>query len=172
MPEPIRHPQPIPFITLPNWVKAAARCGFNIEPVFRKLGIQTDLIHLESATVAVPVLERAMEACIARTRRGHFPFVLGETFAFDYLGQLLLDAPRVFRSGFITANIPGGTGSQTFNTISGGKDDVGLNNGAVGVKINLAGQLLLTADVLFRLDNKGLRQDITPLIGLSYVFRK
>jgi AraC-like DNA-binding protein len=100
-----RHPQPIPFITLPNWVKAAARCGFNIEPVFRELGIETDLIHLETATVPVTVLEQAMEACIARTRRGHFPFVLGETFSFDYLPDLetfvttsptLREAARVF----------------------------------------------------------------------------
>ena len=46
------HEAPIPFITLPNWVKAAAQCGFNIEPVFRELGIQTDLIHLEGETPA------------------------------------------------------------------------------------------------------------------------
>lgn len=82
------HEAPIPFITLPNWVKAAAQCGFNIEPVFRELGIQTDLIHLESATITLPVLEKAMAACVARTRRGHFPFALGETFAFEYLPDL------------------------------------------------------------------------------------
>ncbi|HUR41611.1 MAG TPA: AraC family transcriptional regulator ligand-binding domain-containing protein [Verrucomicrobiae bacterium] len=80
---------PIPFITLPNWVKAAGECGFNIEPVFRELGIQTDLVHLESATITVPVLEQVMTACVARTRRPrHFPFVLGETFAFEYLPDL------------------------------------------------------------------------------------
>src|ERR671936_372287 len=86
------HDAPIPFITLPNWVKAAAHCGFNIEPIFRELGIQTDLIHLESATVA-------------RSKGRHFPFVLGETFAFDYLPDLetfvttsptLREATRVF----------------------------------------------------------------------------
>jgi AraC-like DNA-binding protein len=95
---------PIPFITLPNWVKAAAHCGFNIEPVFRELGIQTDLIHLESATITVPVLEKVMTACVARAKVHHFPFVLGETFAFEYLPDLetflstsptLRDATRV-----------------------------------------------------------------------------
>jgi AraC-like DNA-binding protein len=104
MPEPM-HEAPIPFITLPNWVKAATRCGFNIEPVFRELGIQTDLIHLESATITQPVLERVMEACVARSKKHHFPFVLGETFAFDYLPDLetfvttsptLREATRVF----------------------------------------------------------------------------
>ena len=104
MSEPL-HEAPIPFITLPNWVKAAQQCGFNIEPVFRELGIQTDLIHLESATITQPVLEQVMEACVARARSQHFPFVLGETFAFDYLPDLetfvrtsptLREAARVF----------------------------------------------------------------------------
>lgn len=99
------HKDPIPFITLPNWVKAAALCGFNIQPVFRELGIQTDLIHLESATIERPLLEQVMEACIARSSRQHFPFVLGETFAFEYLPDLetflttsptLREAIRVF----------------------------------------------------------------------------
>lgn len=99
------HNGPVPFITLPNWVKAAAHCGFNIQPVFRDLGIQTDLIHLESATIERPLLEQVMEACIARSKRQHFPFVLGETFAFDYLPDLetflttsptLREALRVF----------------------------------------------------------------------------
>lgn len=99
------HPQPIPFVTLPNWVKAASKCGFNIETVFRELGTETDLVHLETATITVPMLERVMEACIARTRQGYFPFALGETFAFDYLPDLetflntsssLREATRVF----------------------------------------------------------------------------
>ena len=84
------HPTPIPFITLPNWVKAAAQCGFNIAPILREAGIATDLIHLESATVEAPLLQQVMAACVARTAGGaqHFPFVLGETFAFDYLPDI------------------------------------------------------------------------------------
>ena len=104
MPTPM-HEAPMPFITLPNWVKAAQQCGFNIEPVFRALKIETDLIHLESATITRPVLEQVMEECIARSKRRHFPLVLGETFAFDYLPDLetfvttsptLREAARVF----------------------------------------------------------------------------
>jgi AraC-like DNA-binding protein len=99
------HEAPMPFITLPNWVKAAQQCGFNIEPVFRELKIETDLIHLESATITRTVLEQVMEACIERSKGRHFPFVLGETFAFDYLPDLetfvttsptLREAARVF----------------------------------------------------------------------------
>ncbi len=92
------------------------------------------------------------------------------TLSFDYLGQALFNAPRVFRASSITDNVPGGTGSQVLQTISGGKDNVGLNSGAAGLKYNLFGNLLLTADILFRLDNKGLRQDVTPLVALSYAF--
>ncbi|MFA5938831.1 MAG: AraC family transcriptional regulator ligand-binding domain-containing protein [Sinimarinibacterium sp.] len=99
------HNDPIPFITLPNWVKAATACGFNIEPIFARLGIQTDLLHLEEATISAPVLGQAMDACVAASRSQHFPFVLGETFAFDYLPDIgtflataptLRDAMRVF----------------------------------------------------------------------------
>lgn len=81
-------PSPVPFITLPNWVKAAGQCGFSIEPVFRELGIETDLVHIESATIPQHLLVQVMEACIARSKHLHFPFVLGETYAFDYLPDL------------------------------------------------------------------------------------
>jgi len=95
------------------------------------------------------------------------------TLVFDYLGQVLFDAPRVVRTTTTVVNPPGGTGpatTQTLPTISGGKSNVGLNSGAAGLKYNLGGSLLLSADILFRLDNKGLRQDVTPLIALSYSF--
>ena len=82
------HSDPVPFITLPNWIKAAANCGFNIQPIFRELGIKTDLVHLESATIERPLLEKVMRACVARSRSQHFPFVLGESFAFEYLPDL------------------------------------------------------------------------------------
>ena len=82
------HNDPIPFITLPNWVKAAAVCGFNIQPVFRELDIDTDLVHLESATIGKAQMEQVMRECVQRSRQHHFPFVLGETFAFEYLPDL------------------------------------------------------------------------------------
>lgn len=82
------HEEPIPFITLPNWIKAATQCGFNIEPIFRNLGIETNLINLETATISRPLMEKVMDACVAQSRDQHFPFVLGETFAFEYLPDL------------------------------------------------------------------------------------
>ena len=50
------------------------------------------------------------------------------------------------------------------------KITVGLNNGAAGIKYNLFGRLLVTGDILFRLDNKGLRQNVVPLVAVSYAF--
>jgi hypothetical protein len=92
------------------------------------------------------------------------------TIAFDYLGQVLINAPRVFQESFITQDVPGGTGALRLPTISGGMDTIGLSSGAVGFKYNLFGSLLLTSNLLFRLDNKGLRQDLTPVVALSYAF--
>jgi hypothetical protein len=90
----------------------------------------------------------------------------------DYLGQTVFDAPRVARTTFTTENIPGGTGPLTLDTIRGEKKTTTLNNGSVGVKYNLFGGLLLTGNVLFRLDDHGLRQNVTPLVGLSYTFSR
>lgn len=78
----------VPLISLPNWVKAATACGFSIGAVYEELGIEADLVHVESATVSSLDMERLMAACVARSKRRHFPFALGETFAFEYLPDL------------------------------------------------------------------------------------
>ncbi|HLJ14941.1 MAG TPA: transporter [Bryobacteraceae bacterium] len=88
----------------------------------------------------------------------------------DYLGQVLVHAPRVFESSITTQAIPGGTGAVALPSISAGNDTIGFNNAAIGFKYNFVDRFLLTADLLFPLDNKGLRQDVTPLIGISYAF--
>jgi outer membrane putative beta-barrel porin/alpha-amylase len=94
------------------------------------------------------------------------------SLAFDYLGQTVFNAPQVFTSTFVTKNIPGGTGALSLPNIIGKNETMTLNSGAAGLKLNLFGGLLLTADVLFRMDNNGLRQDVTPLIALSRTFGK
>ena len=78
----------VPLITLPNWVKAAVACGFSIGEVLDDLGIEADLLHVERATLSVADMDRVMSACVARSKRRHFPFALGETFAFEYLPEL------------------------------------------------------------------------------------
>jgi len=99
------------------------------------------------------------------------------TLAADYLGQTLINTPRVFLSSYTTqpppvSLAPSPEAPEKLPTITAGKDTIGISSGAVGFKYNLFGQFLLTGNVLFRLDNKGLRQDVTPMVALSYAFGK
>jgi len=43
-------------------------------------------------------------------------------------------------------------------------------SGAVGFKFNPRGRLLIDANLLFSLNDHGLRDTLTPLIGLEYGF--
>ncbi len=43
-------------------------------------------------------------------------------------------------------------------------------NGALGFKVNLFGRLLLDTNVLFALDDNGVRDKVTPLVGIEYSF--
>ena len=117
-----------------------------------------------------PAIERNLPRLIFYSAGADFGVTSKLSLAFDYLGQTLFNAPRVKQTTFVTQNIPGGTGALTLNTIAGTHETFGLNSGAVGLKYNLFGQLLITADVLFRMDSNGLRQNVTPLIALSYAF--
>ena len=82
----------IPFVTLPNWIRAAAECGFQIDPLFERLGIKPDLIHLQQATISIEAMDELMLACVQACRQAspdrHFPFVLGESFSFEYLPEI------------------------------------------------------------------------------------
>jgi hypothetical protein len=48
--------------------------------------------------------------------------------------------------------------------------DVNQILGSVGVKINPFGNFLLTLNGLFPLNNEGLQDGFTPLIGIDYSF--
>lgn len=83
---------PIPFVTVTNWVRSAVLCGFNIEPLFKAVGVDTTRLHPEQANIGVRALVALMEHCVKAARRQpvphHFPVVLGESFAFDYLSDV------------------------------------------------------------------------------------
>ncbi len=82
----------IPFVTMTNWLRSAAVCGFNIEPLFREVGMDLANLHPEKSTTSVRALRELMQRCIEESRaidpHLHFPLVLGETFAFDYLSDV------------------------------------------------------------------------------------
>ena len=85
------------------------------------------------------------------------------TVAFDVLGRVYLDAPRIQRDQFRSPD-----GVTTFPNIRFTNQTFTEHDGATGAKLNIAGELLLDFNVLFRLDDNGLRDKVTPLIGFEY----
>ncbi len=82
----------IPFVTVTNWVRSAALCGFSIEPFFQEIGLDLNHLHPSEATVTLDGMRLLMQRCVDESRRHdshlHFPQVLGETFAFEYLADV------------------------------------------------------------------------------------
>jgi Putative MetA-pathway of phenol degradation len=94
------------------------------------------------------------------------------TLAGDYLGQELVNSPRI-GTETITSPGPLATTGQiaTFQTIVPlGKGVYNQSDAAVGVKISAWDHLLFTANAIVALNDGGLRQRVTPLLALSYVF--
>ena len=88
------------------------------------------------------------------------------TFVLDVLGTYLLDAPRLNQStfqGLDAARTP-------LPTVSFTTESYNLLSGAVGFKLNVVESLLVDVNLLFNLDNNGLRDKITPLVGFEYAF--
>jgi AraC-like DNA-binding protein len=79
--------KPIPLFMLSSWIKAAAKCGFNVQSLFHEAGIQVDLIRLDEVRVSPLQLISLLEQCVALSPGKHFPFVLGDTFAFESLPE-------------------------------------------------------------------------------------
>jgi len=88
------------------------------------------------------------------------------SLAFDILGQRVIDAPRLVGETFTTL-----TGGATFPNVRFVQaSSFNIHNGAIGLKLNPFGNLLLNANVLLKLDNGGVRDKITPLVGITYTF--
>jgi hypothetical protein len=86
------------------------------------------------------------------------------TVAADVLGQRVVDSPRLRTTQFRAAN------GQTFPQILFQRGSFNVTNGSFGLKINAGGSLLLDFNVLFKLDDAGLRDKVTPLVGFEYSF--
>jgi hypothetical protein len=87
------------------------------------------------------------------------------TLAADILGQRVIDAPRLLPETFTAL-----TGGGTWPNVNFETSSYTLTNGAIGLKVNPGGNLLLNFNVLLKLDNGGLRDKITPLVGIAYTF--
>jgi hypothetical protein len=87
------------------------------------------------------------------------------TLVFDVLGRYVIDAERLRAEAFQALD-----GRSTFPNIVFSRDSYHVVNGAIGLKGNVAGRLLLDVNLLFAVNAAGLRDKVTPLIGLEYSF--
>jgi hypothetical protein len=95
------------------------------------------------------------------------------TVVADLIGEHFFNAPRV------SAAVPASQVAALKGLPSNldGDPTVGIANGAfdednfgVGIKINPIGKLLVSANVLIKLNDGGLRSNYIPLVGVSYKF--
>lgn len=86
------HEPAIPFVTVTNWVRAATQCGIDLAVMFQEEGIDVSRLHPDTATIRREAMQRIMQRCVDQTRQRangqHFPIVLGESFAFEYLSDI------------------------------------------------------------------------------------
>jgi hypothetical protein len=86
------------------------------------------------------------------------------TLAFDVLGAHIYKALRVNQEIFTAAN------SQQFPQISFKQSAVNVTNASAGFKVNPIGTMLVSFNLLMKVNDAGLRDRVTPLIGVSYSF--
>jgi Putative MetA-pathway of phenol degradation len=87
------------------------------------------------------------------------------TLAFDVVGRRVIDGEQVARDTFTALD-----GRSQFPSLRFTRGSYNVIDGAVGLKANPGGGLLLDLNVLFKLNDEGLRDRVTPLLGLEYSF--
>lgn len=87
------------------------------------------------------------------------------TVAFDVIGRYYIDAERLSQETFVARD-----NAHTFPNIVFSRDSFNQLSGSMGVKVNLGSRLLLDGNLLFALDDHGVRDRVTPLLALEYGF--
>jgi hypothetical protein len=87
------------------------------------------------------------------------------TAAIDVIGRYVIDSPRLRAEEFQALN-----GTSLFPNITFTSGSFNELSAAAGVKLNLFGRLLLDLNLLMPLNNTGLRDKVSPLIGIEYAF--
>lgn len=88
------------------------------------------------------------------------------TLAVDVLGRVMLDAPRLSRTTFTGLD----AAATTFPDIAFRRRTLHDVSAATGFKLNIADRLLVTGNLLFQLNAAGLRDKVSPLLGIEYAF--
>lgn len=101
------------------------------------------------------------------------------TGAFDIYGQHLFDSPELVSQPYTdlgnchgdpncgAATFTAGTSHPSIGAVTTGVD---IADASLGLKYRLAGRLVITGNVLLKLNDGGLRSKAVPLVGVSYNF--
>jgi hypothetical protein len=87
------------------------------------------------------------------------------TVAFDLLGTYVIDAQRLRPQTFHALD-----GRSTFANIGFARESFNALSGSIGIKADLIERLLLHLNLMFKVDEHGLRDKVTPLFGVEYTF--
>jgi len=87
------------------------------------------------------------------------------TLAVDLLGRRVIDGERLSTETFQALD-----NRSTFPNVRFETGSFNVIDGAVGVKINPGSSLLVDFNLLFKLNDSGLRDKVTPLLGFEYSF--
>jgi hypothetical protein len=92
------------------------------------------------------------------------------TFAVDYLGEYVINQPRLVGTNTCAPPYYGATSCVQYPDTAGVIGSFNTSKGSFGFKFNPVKNLLISANVLLRFDHNGLRYDPVPLGGISYTF--
>lgn len=86
------------------------------------------------------------------------------TMAFDVIGQEVFSTQSVHKTTFTAAD------GTTYPDTVFAHQNLNITNGAIGFKVNPVSTLLVSFNVLFEMNQAGLRSPVVPLIGISHTF--
>jgi hypothetical protein len=87
------------------------------------------------------------------------------SLAVDVIGRRVINGEQVAGDIFHALN-----GTSTFPSVRFSRASYNIVDGAVGLKANPGGGLLINLNLLFKLNSGGLRDRVTPLLGVEYSF--
>jgi hypothetical protein len=87
------------------------------------------------------------------------------TVALDVVGRRVIDGEQVARDTFTALD-----NHSQFPSVRFTKASYNVIDGAIGLKANPGGGLLIDMNVTFKLNDEGLRDRVTPQIGIEYSF--
>jgi hypothetical protein len=87
------------------------------------------------------------------------------TFALDALGRYYINTERLSQETFHALDQ-----KSTFANIAFARESFNAMSGSIGLKVNVRGRLLLDGNLLFALDEHGVRDRVVPLFAFEYAF--